>query len=161
MQTSDADRLVRSLAKIPSGEVSAARALKLEPAVLDRLVDRAKALYKKGNVRSGDELLSNLCLVLNRSAALPLLLGALRGERDNHTGAKVAYDEALRRAEIVGDARIAQKSRFGRGQALIYLGAFDEAAADFDAAAAGDNEDVAGLARAWRGQLDTVREARP
>jgi hypothetical protein len=144
-------------AKIARGEIDLVRALGLQPAVLERLVERARGMIAHQKREEGLALLEQLAGVCNRSASLPFLLASALDEGGEHERAAAAYARTIVRAERNGDKSILQKARFCRGRNAAALGALAAAIEDMRAAESGPDQEISRIAALWSARLEAIR----
>lgn len=144
------------IAKISRGEVDLARALELEPAILERLVERARGMIAHHKRDEGIALLEQLAKVCNRTASLPFMLGAALDEGGDHQRAHAAYDQAITRAIKNGDAALLQKARFCLGRNAIALDRLSAARTELERAESGPDPEISRVSSLIRARLEVV-----
>ena len=119
------------LVAVGRGEISVAAALGLHPRVLANMLERAAAMVDGGKHDEGERRLRDLGLVLNNSPIPMHLMGLSRMKRGAYHEAVDAFDEAVRRARIIGDRDQELQTRSRRAEALIQIGCTCQALEDW------------------------------
>lgn len=139
------DALVEALL---AKDVDHASLLRLHPAILHQIAQKALRLAELGKAQQAERLLADLVTVDARSPAYPMVLGACREKANNLSGAIEAYTLALARVEQK-DGLLRQQAQFCRGQARLKDGDRAGFRADMAAVAEGPDPKMAALAATW------------